>query len=415
MSTSYNVTVDSANTARIIYTPESSWILNYYYNTSAQGIYDGTLTSTSNAANVQFDFVGTRVLVFGSVGNESNPSTSPFSSYTVDGTPLDEFQGVLPPNQTQQDGVQFFDSGMLLNGSHTLTINVTWEVTSSNTYMLDYIVYSMLDPNAPAVVSSTSASGATSAGSTSVSPSPTSTELFKNSSMSVGAKAGSVIGGLAVLAALVIALCFCYRRKRATRDDADTLPSPMHFDDPFGPWNSTDNVPDGAKYRNGIPYGPGAEMAQDASFLIADRTSRTSLVAWPPSAELSLLTTTSRRSMPRPDSPLTPYAAPTPSSPSTSSLVRPLPTPTSIRFPAVASSTLLAPSALTSGTVMTTLTADDPFASDASLLPSPARIPPPSPELHRDSGIRFEPGVAWPAKAIEEGEAVEAPPVYTRA
>ncbi|KAL4254464.1 hypothetical protein ABKN59_003646 [Abortiporus biennis] len=174
----------------------SSWIPLYPAPTTKNSTV--TLTTTPGSS-FSFSFTGAGIVVYGTYLPLNGSTTSTAATYSIDGAP--PFTNTNPTIQQEADNQVFWDSGLIKNGDHTLSVVVT-AVNENSAYVIDYLAVVSKDASS----SSTSASIPTSSTAVSVSRS--------KSSSPVGAIVGGVVGGVVFLALIVIALFFFLRRRR---------------------------------------------------------------------------------------------------------------------------------------------------------------------------------------------------------
>ncbi|EGO29514.1 hypothetical protein SERLADRAFT_378473, partial [Serpula lacrymans var. lacrymans S7.9] len=122
----------------ITYSPSNGWELGgvnrEYDNTTHGSILVGTPMEISFAFQVQ----GTRVMVYGTIAPaKDNNIIPPVSYYKVDNTPAVTY--TAPAIQNTQYHQQFYDSGNLADGVHTVIINPL--TTQNSTLWFDYYTY----------------------------------------------------------------------------------------------------------------------------------------------------------------------------------------------------------------------------------------------------------------------------------
>ncbi|RPD77228.1 hypothetical protein L226DRAFT_362766 [Lentinus tigrinus ALCF2SS1-7] len=190
-----------------------------YLNEAWQGeLNDQTLTEITLPLTFSYTFTGTqRVALYGVALPRLNETVAT-AKYTLDDRPPVVLQ---PANvlDTLTDTV-FFSADDLSAGSHTLTVEVN--AGPSYPYVVDYLQYESFDAN-PAVPSFSTTSSLTtstnapppSTSSTTAATSPTSAPSVASASNNVGVIIGGVIGGLALLCIMVVALVWHLHRQRS--------------------------------------------------------------------------------------------------------------------------------------------------------------------------------------------------------
>jgi len=159
---------------------------------ATQPNFDSTLHSTNSPnASLVYSFTGTFIAVYGLY----HPGPTPNVSFTVDSGPPAPL--LNPPAQISSDISQslFYQSPILPSQSHTLTVNVG--ENNQGEFTVDYLLVQ---------------TAATS--STATPPAASSTLASKSSSVNVGAIAGGVLGAVAIIIILVIAIVYILQRNR---------------------------------------------------------------------------------------------------------------------------------------------------------------------------------------------------------
>ncbi|KAI0354240.1 hypothetical protein OH77DRAFT_1482145 [Trametes cingulata] len=190
-------------------------------------IYNNTLqVGPLMDISIEFPFNGTAIWVYGSV---RPPATSyaPLteSKYSVIGWDYAGIPAMVPYKASNVsnpvNNVNFFSVTGMPYKSYTLTINIT-AATADMPYYFDYVAVEEPGPDPSSSVASTASSSSTS---TSVSDasrtgssaqsgaSTTIAAASSKSSVPKGAIVGASIGGVALLAGLLLALLYWYRRR----------------------------------------------------------------------------------------------------------------------------------------------------------------------------------------------------------
>ncbi|EMD40960.1 hypothetical protein CERSUDRAFT_91713 [Gelatoporia subvermispora B] len=188
--------------------------------------YDQTASfATSPGATIVLNFnassTGTWVNVYGFLLPGSPP---PISTYSVDGSPIITFVSDGVTKET--DNVQYYSSSLFTGGVHQLIVNVT-QCSNESPFYVDYFKVLSFPSSSSSVApatSSSSASVSTNAAAT------TQATAASGKSTNVGAIAGGVIGGVAILVATVAAVFFfCRRNKTRSPILAATRPFSREF------------------------------------------------------------------------------------------------------------------------------------------------------------------------------------------
>ncbi|KAJ6594904.1 hypothetical protein B0H19DRAFT_1366640 [Mycena capillaripes] len=199
--------------------------------------FGGENGTNTKGSQVALKFHGTSASMYGFVPTEL-PHNSTWSTYTVDdGLPVNfTLRGLSSPQSSTNYNVIMFTTPTLSGGPHNLVIQYGGDNKHTPLVVQNFYVTTTTDP-------SSSPTSLQSLPSFSLSPSPSS---VLSKSPDVGAIAGGVITGL-VLLALLVALAFCYKRRRRRRAD-NFSPNPY-------PMSTTDGEmrPVGAP-PNGRPY-----------------------------------------------------------------------------------------------------------------------------------------------------------------
>ncbi|KAJ2975765.1 hypothetical protein NUW54_g11503 [Trametes sanguinea] len=199
------VNIDDNDTNDIDYQNPSLW----QHQLSQQNVQSGTYTQGFTNAVAKVTFNGTEVMVFG-VANpppSKNGTLPPSVTFSIDGGSGNLVSS--PTVKSPQYSYEFYDSGKLSPGEHTLQILVN-SGDKDWPFVLDYIQYVPL-PSSSSSTSSASASSTI----TSSSSSPTSVVPSSHKkSNHVGAIVGGVIGALLGLALLAFGLWYYLTRLR---------------------------------------------------------------------------------------------------------------------------------------------------------------------------------------------------------
>ncbi|KAH7917896.1 hypothetical protein BV22DRAFT_982407, partial [Leucogyrophana mollusca] len=104
--------------------------------------YDNTTSGSQTAgtpAQILFLFKGTRIAVYGTISEAVlNNSIPPISTYDLDELPTSTYSAVNTQD-TPLYRQQFYDSGVIADGQHTLVINPDTDQLS--TMWFDYLEY----------------------------------------------------------------------------------------------------------------------------------------------------------------------------------------------------------------------------------------------------------------------------------
>ncbi|KAF8348551.1 hypothetical protein F5887DRAFT_950609 [Amanita rubescens] len=160
---------------------------------ATQPNFDSTLHSTNSPnASLIYSFTGTFIAIYGLY----HPGPAPNVSFTVDSSPPAPL--LNPPDPIISDISQslFYQSPVLSAQSHTLTVNVG--ENNQGEFTVDYLLV-QTTPTSSTATSSTATS---------------STLASKSSSVNVGAIAGGVLGVVAIIILLVLAIIYILRRNR---------------------------------------------------------------------------------------------------------------------------------------------------------------------------------------------------------
>ncbi|KAK0491578.1 hypothetical protein IW261DRAFT_96926 [Armillaria novae-zelandiae] len=170
---------------------------------------NSTKDSSTSGDSYSFQFTGTNVSVFGAQRLSIVGSIS--ADFSVDGGKTTTFSTTSNASGNDVANTMFFSSSILTSGTHTLFMNIT-EVTSDQSFMLDYITHSDQVSHGSNASTSSSSSGTSgtntpsSTGSDSSSSSPKTTQL--------AGIVGGVVGGVVALLLIIGALIWWRRRKR---------------------------------------------------------------------------------------------------------------------------------------------------------------------------------------------------------
>ncbi|OSD04468.1 hypothetical protein PYCCODRAFT_1465942 [Trametes coccinea BRFM310] len=198
------VNIDDNDTNDIDYQNPSLW----QHELSQQNVQAGTYTQGFTNAVAKVTFNGTEVMVFG-VANpppSKNGTLPPSVTFSIDGGSNNLVSS--PTVKTPQYSYEFYDSGKLSPGEHTLQILVN-SGDKDWPFVLDYIQYVPLSSSSSSLPSSSSSSTLTSP-----STSPTSATPNSQKSNHVGAIVGGVIGALVGLALLALGLWYYLSRTK---------------------------------------------------------------------------------------------------------------------------------------------------------------------------------------------------------
>ncbi|KAI0698209.1 hypothetical protein C8T65DRAFT_14752 [Cerioporus squamosus] len=225
-----------------------------YLNEAFQGeVFDQTLTAITLPLKFSYTFTGThRVVLFG-VAFPRLSGNAVTANYTLDDRPPITLQ---PANVLDTTNVVLFSADDLASGSHTLTVEV--DAGPSYPYVVDYLQFELLDVD-PAAPSLSSAASSTSTISPVLPSSPQSSTIASGgttapnagtSDNNVRAIVGGIIGGLALLCIMVVAVLW-YRHhprsqestRKASIFSAESmvqprtppLPLPVHMEVPAKP------------------------------------------------------------------------------------------------------------------------------------------------------------------------------------
>ncbi|KAG5652722.1 hypothetical protein H0H81_003973 [Sphagnurus paluster] len=222
----------------IIY--EGTWTQNTELFRSIQHPQQGrpygnaTHQSGTKGSKASFSFSGSQVSVYSVFDWSTLGSVT--VTYTVDNNPQtithavtsqtkDYLQGVL-----QRENTLLFASNNLTAGNHTLTIEIVGN-TNGSVLVLDYLLYT---PSFQTLAEKLNPVPATS-GSPTPSPSgfPAGSAAGEKSSTPVGAIAGGIVAGLAVLALLIFVFCrkWMMRREKAPKASGKLLSFRHYYDD----------------------------------------------------------------------------------------------------------------------------------------------------------------------------------------
>ncbi|KAG5649865.1 hypothetical protein H0H81_001713 [Sphagnurus paluster] len=277
----------------IIY--EGTWTRNVGRYTSSDNPHLGlpygnaTHQSGTKGSKATFAFSGSAVSVYSVFDWSALGSVT--VTYTLDNTPQTITHAVTPQTEQYLEGVLqrentllFASNSSLTAGNHTLTIEVQGN-TNGSALVLDYLLYTpafqtlAAKPNLVPTVSGSPTTSSIPAGTGISGGSGPTTAPGERSSTPVGAVAGGVVGGAAVLAILLI---FVLYRKRSARREKNTphpeasgrlLPFRQYYDDerqpsaglifePFtamAPTNATTpvaNFEDGQYHKPSMPFFP---------------------------------------------------------------------------------------------------------------------------------------------------------------
>ncbi|KAJ7578672.1 hypothetical protein C8J56DRAFT_1111701, partial [Mycena floridula] len=111
-----------------------------WYTAGTSSEFDNTVHSTRKAgATVTISFSGAFINVYGTIPAYRSDFVSPItSSYTIDGGTPKPFAANLFSGSPVEYQQQFFASGSLQNGPHTLVIEST---TAEGAFYLDYVSF----------------------------------------------------------------------------------------------------------------------------------------------------------------------------------------------------------------------------------------------------------------------------------
>ncbi|KAF6752429.1 hypothetical protein DFP72DRAFT_453128 [Ephemerocybe angulata] len=193
----------------ILYRPTSSWETKG----RARGFNRTTRWTGTKGATLQVGFIGTRVEVFGSISPRSNTRRPPLSSYIVDNNKrtYKTYSGLPLDVETQYKVSFYVQENLSPDVVHQLLIRNDEE---EDYFWIDFIrIIGDRVEVAPALSA------------TATPPTPpvaTSTQIpaeqaAKSKTISVGAIVGGVLGGIVLVAFIVLAIYFS-RRRRLQRD-----------------------------------------------------------------------------------------------------------------------------------------------------------------------------------------------------
>ncbi|KAK7686038.1 hypothetical protein QCA50_010850 [Cerrena zonata] len=178
-----------------------SWTLDTNDRT---GLTATTHTANETGAQMSVAFNGTSVIVFGIV-HQSN-GTVPTANYSIDGAEPTTLS--LPFSSHNIPNQQFFQSALLTQGEHNLTITV---VSNTSSYTLDYLWFCGTNTTAVSQAVQASNGGKSSEGS-------------GQSSGKTAIIVGSVLGTLLVIVSAAFVFVLWSIRKRRTRAVFTTSP-----------------------------------------------------------------------------------------------------------------------------------------------------------------------------------------------
>ena len=234
-----------------VFTYSNTWLHQAHFDQSqgflAQGVYNNTLSFTATAGStVTIDFIGqsgpllpqslhpsdllassptaSQIIVIGAtIAPPNAPKDSgPITSYVLDNSQNSAF--LFQADVANATNVDFFNSGPLTSGRHTLKITVL-NVEDDVPFLLDAIAVGQpqgATPTTAVWVTTVFATGTSAPTSVLGRGNSTTNNLSSDSKSSapVGAIVGGVVGGVALLVGAALAFYFIYTRRRRTQDYA---------------------------------------------------------------------------------------------------------------------------------------------------------------------------------------------------
>ncbi|KAM5530505.1 hypothetical protein V8D89_015821 [Ganoderma adspersum] len=233
-----------------VFTYSNSWVHQAHFDQSqgflAQGVYNNTLSFTATAGStVTIDFIASQIIVVGAtIAPPNTPQDSgPITSYVLDDSQNSAF--LFQADVANATNVDFFNSGPLTSGRHSLKITVL-NIEDDVPFLLDAIAVGQpqgATPTTAVWVTTVFATGTSAPTSVLDRGNSTTSNLSSDSKSSapVGAIVGGVVGGVALLVGAALAFYFLYTRRRRTQDYAyrgftrDAVDSEKHHPAPAAP------------------------------------------------------------------------------------------------------------------------------------------------------------------------------------
>ena len=200
--------------------------------------HDGTYSPGGPDITINFSFTGTAVYIYNIVPNTLDfTDTFVNMTFTVDGAHASTYHHQPDPTTVFLYRQVVYRSTNLANKEHAVEIRASG--LNASLILFDYAIYT-------AEETSSSSSGTSSSATSSSSSSATSAPSSSSHSTPVGAIAGGIVGGIALLAILAVAGFFFQRRRNPKEPEQLTA----HLEiKPFV------EAADGGPYTPGAPYG----------------------------------------------------------------------------------------------------------------------------------------------------------------
>ncbi|PIL31818.1 hypothetical protein GSI_06522 [Ganoderma sinense ZZ0214-1] len=233
-----------------VFTYSNTWLHDTHLDQSegflAHGVYNNTLSFTATAGStVTIDFIASQIIVIGAtIAPPNAPKDSgPITSYVIDNSQNSAF--LYQADVANATNVDFFNSGPLTSGRHTLKITVL-DIDDNVPFLLDAVAVGQpqgATPTTAVWVTTVFATGTSAPTSVLDRGNSTTSNLSSDSKSSapVGAIVGGVVGGVALLVGAALAFYFLYTRRRSTQDYAyqgftrDMVDTEKHHQAPAAP------------------------------------------------------------------------------------------------------------------------------------------------------------------------------------